>query len=232
MSTHCAPIENAFTQNYPYPAIRVSRVVRETNRKIGDFQLTAETAAQLVMDEIGVLIGNCGSTRQILDHLVRLALTPYPSRWVVAVHSTELLRQWYAQLHGVATTKVRGGSEGECFWLHGNCWFTRLEQLPSLAESPQFDSLIAGLIVVDPQLRSPHARGVGGQSWQGHDRPELVNSFRQKLRASGQQVPLILMTERPAMSLNTLPAQRAFALESLWFADGGRLRVGPPYQGA
>ncbi|GDX93685.1 hypothetical protein LBMAG46_36950 [Planctomycetia bacterium] len=232
MSADTVSDEQSMLGNYPYPAIRVSRIVRETNRKIGDFQLTAETAAQLVMDEIGLLIGNCGPTKQMLQQLLKLAAAPYPARWVVAVHSKALLRQWYSQVHDVPTTSIVADSEGETAWLYGNCWFTRLEQLLPLAQSSQFTAPVAGLIVVDPQLRSPYARGIGSQSWKGHDRPELVNSFRQKLRASGQQVPLILMTERPAMSLNTLPAQRAFALESLWFADGGRLRVGPPYQGA
>ncbi|MFM7165477.1 MAG: hypothetical protein ACKO3T_09540 [Planctomycetaceae bacterium] len=232
MSVDTVSDEQSGLGNYPYPAIRVSRIVRETNRKIGDFQLTAETAAQLVMDEIGLLIGNCGSTNHILQQLLKLAVAPYPARWVVAVHSKALLRQWYSQVYDVPTTAICLDSEGETAWLYGNCWFTRLEQLLPLAGSPQFTAPVAGLIVVDPQLRSPHARGIGNQSWKGHDRPELVNSFRQKLRTNGQQVPLILMTERPAMSLNTLPAQRAFALESLWFADGNRLRVGPPYQGA
>ena len=41
---------DAMGQLYPFPAIRVVRIARDTDKKIGDFQLTAEVAKQLDED--------------------------------------------------------------------------------------------------------------------------------------------------------------------------------------
>jgi len=52
---------NVMNDVYPFPAIRATQIARMSEQKIGDFQLTAEISKQLGTDEIGVLIGNCGT---------------------------------------------------------------------------------------------------------------------------------------------------------------------------
>jgi len=215
---------------YPFPAIRVSRIIRDTGKAIGDFRLTGEIAEQLDHDSIGVLIANCGHSDRIYDHVMKLADTPYPACWVVVTSSVELARIWYAKQNGIRTVDLRGDSEAHQFWRRGNCWFTRLEQLESLVGSPDFQGPVAGILLVDPNLRTQTARGIKGTSWKGHDRPELMNRFRQQLWADGLRPPLFIMANPPAISLNTIPAQRAYALNTFWYADGSRMRVGEPPQ--
>ena len=211
---------------YPFPAIRVSRIARDTDKKIGDFQLTAEVAQQLDEDQTGVLIANFGHPDRIHESMLKLSDTEYPAPWVVVLASVDLARGWYAAQQGIATHQIDARSEANNFWRRGNCWFTRLERLEVLASSPAFQGPIAGIILVDPVLRTQFARGLRGSSWQHNDRPELLNSFRKDLAEDGLRPPLLLMACPPAKSLNTLPAQRAYCLESMWYCDGIRIRIG------
>ena len=211
---------------YPFPAIRAARIIRDTGKVIGDFRLTAEIAEQLDHDQIGILIANCRDSDRIYEHVMTLSKTPYPACWVVVTSTLELVRIWYAKQNGIRTVDITGDSEAHRFWRRGTCWFTRLEQLEALAGSSEFQGPVAGIILVDPTLQTQTARGIKGTSWKGHDRPELMNRFRQHLWAKDLRPPLLFMTNPPAISLNTLPAQRAYALETFWYADGSRLRVG------
>ncbi len=217
---------DAMGQFYPFPAIRVIRIARDTDKKIGDFQLTAEVAKQLDDDQVGVLIANCEHPDKIHERLLKLAETEYSGPWVVVLSSIDLARWWYAVQHGIETRQIDANSEANMFWRTGNCWFTRMERLESLSRSPRFQGPIAGIILVDPAFRTQHARGLKGSSWTHNDRPELLNSFRKDLAEAGLRPPLLFMACPPAKSLNTLPAQRAYCLETMWYCDGSRLRVG------
>ncbi len=212
---------------YPYPAIRVARIARDSDRKIGDFQLTAETARQIDEDQVGVLLANCGHPDRIHEQLLKLAKTDYPAPWVVVLSSVDLARWWYGVQHGIETVRIKADSEANNFWRTGNCWFTRLERLESLSRCPEFHGPIAGIILVDPVLRTQFARGLKGSAWEHSDRPELLNSFRKDLAEDGLRPPLMFMACPPAKSINTLAAQRAYCLESMWYCDGSRMRIGP-----
>ena len=217
---------NNMAELYPFPAIRVARIARDTERKIGDFQLTADTATELDEDQAGVLIANCGHPDKIHESVLKLAETPYPAPWVVVLSSIDLARSWYGTQRGIPTHRIDTASEANNYWRTGNCWFTRLERLESLSRSPQFQGPIAGIMLVDPVLRTQFARGLKGSAWAHNDRPELLNSFRKDLAEDGLRPPLLMMACPPAMSMNTLAAQRAYCLESMWYCDGSRLRIG------
>jgi hypothetical protein len=219
--------QDAMAQLYPYPAIRVARIARDSDRKIGDFQLTADVARQLDEDQVGVLIANCGHPDKMHEFLLKLARTDYPAPWVVVLSSVDLARWWYGVQHGIETVRIKADSEANDFWRTGNCWFTRLERLESLSRCPEFHGPIAGIILVDPVLRTQFARGLKGSSWEHSDRPELLNSFRKDLAEDGLRPPLMFMACPPAKSINTLAAQRAYCLESMWYCDGSRMRIGP-----
>ena len=214
-------------QLYPFPAIRVVRVARDTDKKIGDFRLNAETARELDEDQAGVLVANCEHPDKIHEKLLKLAATEYPAPWIVVLSSVDLARWWYGVQHGVETRQIDAHSKANSFWRTGNCWFTRLERLESLSGSPEFHGPIAGIILVDPSFRTQFARGLKGSSWEHNDRPELLNVFRNELAEDGLRPPLLFMACPPAKSLNTLPAQRAYCLESMWYCDGSRMRIGP-----
>ena len=211
---------------YPFPAIRVVRIARDTDKKIGDFQLTADMAKQLDENQAGVLIANCEHPDKIHEKVLKLAETEYLAPWVVVLSSIDLARWWYGIQHGIQTKRIDAGSEANTFWRTGNCWFTRLERLEAMASSPKFCGPIAGIILVDPAFQTQHARGLKGSTWTRNDRPELLNNFRAELAEDGLRPPLMFMACPPAKSLNTLAAQRAYCLETMWYADGSRLRIG------
>jgi len=213
-------------QLYPFPAIRVTRIARDTDKKIGDFQLTADVARQLDEDQVGVLIANCETPDRMHERVLKLAETEYPAPWVVVLSTIDLARWWYGVQHRINTRRIDANSEVNGFWRTGNCWFTRLERLETLSKSPEFHGPIAGIIVVDPMFQTQHARGLRGSKWTHNDRPELLNSFRKDLAEDGLRPPLMFMACPPAKSLNTLAAQRAYCLETMWYADGSRLRIG------
>jgi hypothetical protein len=213
-------------QLYPFPVIRVVRIARDTDKKIGDFQLTADAARQLDEDQAGVLIANCEHPDKIHEKILKLAETEYPAPWVVVLSSIDLARWWYGIQHGIQTKRIDANSEANTFWRTGNCWFTRLERLEALTASPKFCGPISGIILVDPAFQTQHARGLKGTQWTRNDRPELLNSFRAELVEGGLRPPLMFMACPPAKSLNTLAAQRAYCLETMWYADGSRLRIG------
>ena len=184
-------------QIYPYAAIRVARIARDTDRKIADFQLTAQAAQELDQDNVGVLIANCGPPDQIHRKILRLAETEYPAPWVVVIDTIELTRSWYATQHDISTQQIGASSAAHSYWRTGNCWFTRLEQLEALVRAESFHGPIAGIILVDPQFRTQHARGVRNSQWSHNDRPELMNAFRAELAEDGLRPPLhIIDVER------------------------------------
>ncbi|HRA88015.1 MAG TPA: hypothetical protein PK992_08095 [Planctomycetaceae bacterium] len=148
-----------------------------------------------------------------------------------------------AQLYPFPAIRVtRIARDTNTFWRTGNCWFTRLERLEALSQELSRKNCpmcrlslrerrhccgpIAGIILVDPMFQTQHARGLRGSKWTHNDRPELLNNFRKDLAEDGLRPPLMFMACPPAKSLNTLAAQRAYCLETLWYTDGSRLRVG------
>jgi hypothetical protein len=224
--TSCSVESDAMAEVYPFPAIRVARIARDSEKTISDFQLTAESAQQLDEDQAGVLIANCGTSDRIHEKVLKLAETEYPAPWVVVMSSIELTRAWYGVQHRISTRQIDANSPANSFWRTGNCWFTRLERLEALTRTPEFRGPIAGVILVDPEFRTQFARGLKNSQWSHNDRPELMNRFRAELADDGLRPPLLFMACPPAKSLNTLPAQRAYCLETLWYADGSRLRIG------
>jgi len=213
-------------QLYPFPAIRVTRIARDTDKKIGDFQLTADVARQLDEDQVGVLIANCETPDRMHERVLKLAETEYPAPWVVVLSTIDLARRWYSVQHRINTRRIDANSEANTYWRTGNCWFTRQERLEALSRAPEFHGPIAGIILVDPMFQTQHARGLRKSNWTHNDRPELLNSFRKDLAEDGLRPPLMFMACPPAKSLNTLAAQRAYCLETMWYTDGSRLRVG------
>ncbi len=218
--------QDPMAQLYPFAAIRVTRIARDTDKKIGDFQLTADVARQLDEDQVGVLIANCEHPDRMHERILKLAETEYPAPWVVVLSSIDLARWWYRVQHGMDTRRIDANPEANTYWQTGNCWFTRLERLEALSKATEFHGPIAGIILVDPMFQTQHARGLRGSKWTHNDRPELLNLFRKDLAEDGLRPPLLFMACPPAKSLNTQAAQRAYCLETMWYADGSRLRIG------
>ena len=81
---------------------------------------------------------------------------------------------------------------------------------------------LAGVIVLDPLCIMYKARS-GTDSWgrvHRNDRPQHVVNFRAALDVEGWQPPLLLLTTKPAKSVNTEVVARAFCLNGFRFVAG------------
>ena len=72
--------------------------MRWEEKKIGDVQLNSETAQCLGYENIGVLVGNCGSLDRVVQNLEELASCPYPGKWRVMVATKGAVNQMYQHL--------------------------------------------------------------------------------------------------------------------------------------
>ena len=108
-------------------------------------------------------------------------------------------------------------------WRSRKVWVAMPEDLRillPLAQSLAFG--VAGLIILDPECIIYKARG-GTNRWGRkfrNDRPQHVVNFRASLDSDGWQPPLVLLTEKPAKSVNTDVVARAFCLNGFRFIAG------------
>jgi hypothetical protein len=217
------------TDVYPFPAIRATKIARMSEQSIGDFQLTAEIVAQLSEDEIGVLVGNCGSMERIHEKLRDLADTEYPSPFVVVLQSKKMAAIWYNEQAAIFGWKAVAPSTPPAFWKRGCCFFATMEGLQKLANSGELRAPVAAMLMVDPYLTTHKCRGYSGNGWgEAHDRPQLVLNFRTVAEENGVFPPLVFFAVPPAKSLNTKPVESVYGLATWWYADGKFLRVGQP----
>lgn len=196
-------------------------------QSMGDFQLTAEVAAQLSADEIGVLVGNCGSMNRIHQKLMCLANTEYPSSFVVVLHSKKMAAIWYNEQAAIWGERPVSPSMPPAFWKRGCCFFATIEGLRALSSSEELANPVAAILMVDPYLTTHKCRGDFGSEWgHAHDRPQLVLNFRSDAVDNGVYPPLVFFTVPPAKSLNTRPVESVYGLAAFWYADGALLRAG------
>ena len=226
MSTLAA---SPMSEHLPFPAIRATQIARMSEQNVGDFQLTADTAEQMSADDVGVLIGNCGSMKRIHEKLRDLSATDYPATFVVVLQSKKMAAVWYNEQADLFGWKRVAPSRPPAFWAAGCCYFTTMEGLQELSDSPDLTMPVAAVLLIDPYLNTHKCRGYGGNQWsQSHDRPQLVLNFRTEQIVNGTLPPLVFFSVPPAKSLNTKPTESVYGLATWWYADGTLLRVGKP----
>lgn len=207
---------------YPTARIRGRLVTRseETTLRWGVFDATA--ADELGREHVGWFVGNHPGTAVAVGQLGRLDANPGGGVWVVVPHSRQLACDLFA-LWPHAEHAGSPPTSANSAWRSRKVWVAIPEDLKHLrAAARQVEPGIAGVIVLDPPGVMHQSRG-GTDSW-GHtwanDRPQRVVNFRADLAADGWQPPLLLLTTKPALAVDTAVAARAYSLDGFRFIAG------------
>lgn len=219
-------LANFMTVRYPYPAIRVPRIGRKNEKSLGDLQLTEKTVQQLSEDELGILIGNCGSVEMIQEMLFKLISEDYSNPWVIVLQSRQIVSDWYRHYCRKYECEFIEDTHLPDYWKCGSGYFTTFEGLKSLEANRELTGTISAILMVDPQLITHRCRG--GGKYGNHDRPQLLLDFRMNHAEENFVPPLVFLSVPPVKSLNTLSPASVYGLATWWYADGSRLRVGRP----
>ena len=202
--------------------IRGRLISRWEEKSLGWATLDFATAGMLGREQLGWFVGNHPGIDQAARQLARLDTNPAGGVWVVVPHSRqlacELFAKWPHADHVVTPPRANNS-----VWRSRKVWFAIPEDLRHLLPLVRkLDSGIAGVIIVDPDCIIYKARG-GTDAW-GHvhsnDRPQHVVNFRASLNAEGWQPPLLVLTQKPAKSVNTDIVARTFCLNGFRFVAG------------
>jgi hypothetical protein len=207
---------------YPTARVRGQLITRWEERPLGWAVLDAATADELGREHVGWFVGGHRGLECAAVQLGRLDMNPGGGVWVVVPlgrdMSCALFDKWPHPEH----VTERPGSK-YITWRSRKVWVATPEDLKRLL--PLARSLatgIAGVIVLDPPCLMYRARG--GPDGRGrmmyNDRPQHVVNFRASLDSDGWQPPLLLLTTKPAKSVNTDPVARAFCLNGFRFIAG------------
>jgi hypothetical protein len=112
-------------------------------------------------------------------------------------------------------------------WEHGRVTFTTPEGLQSYRKTIQASEPIAAVLLVDPLCHVHQARNLFVPGYGINDRPQRIADFRADLGRTGPMPPFLVLTARPAKSIDTQRMLSPYCLDAWWFVDGLRLRVGP-----
>lgn len=214
---------------YPAPVIRGSRVARQAERELEPFRLTADMAATLGTENIGVFIGPCASLEHAVDRLREIDRHEHASRWIVIPATRQIAADVYQRWFDSDDVWHIDQANVPDIW-HGSCvTFCLIESLSKLTCALQNDRAdVAGIILLDPYCMVQRARGCNnGRFWCGHDRPQMIVDFRARLAIGTWAPPLIFVSLKPARSVHTISMQRAYCLEAFYFVDGRSLRCYP-----
>lgn len=219
-------IATHFQELYPFAPIRGCRITRLEESRLGHFALDSTTARQLGSENIGVFVGDCENLTWIVRKLEVLSQTPFPGRWIAAAATAKMaavIFNMLAEKHGLQKRK-----RAPRFWNQGNVTFTTPEGLSTYARDQGVDHPVASVLLIDTLCHVHKARGYDRRGWAMNDRPQRIANFRADLSVNGWMPPFLLLTERPAKSVETAAMLSPYCLSTWWFVDGKCIRVGNP----
>lgn len=208
---------------YPFAAIRCQRIVRTTEKLIGDMQLSSKTALDLGANNVGVLAGRCRRASELIDKFRELATSPFPGQIVVALSTNQLAEEYFRAFQSEGIGRSRKG-----FCTFGCVTFTTPEKLKLLGMQQLGGRRVAAVCLVDPPCIVYRARGDLKSGYVRNDRPQHLARFRAAHEIDGWKPPFLLLTEQPTMSLNTNQMLMPYSLENWWYVDGSQIRMGTP----
>lgn len=212
-----------FNTRYPFASIRGRRIIRDTERSLGDLHLDGETARELGTNNIGVFVGGCREIRLLIEPIRQLSISGHPGQFVVVVSDDSIADRIYHELSQGNGSKRRPNA-----WTTGCVTLTTPEGLRTI-DTKQLDGRdVAGVLLVDPLCIVYKARGGFNGRFRGNDRPQHIARFRARHAVEGWQPPLFLLTECRAISTNTALMLGPFSLEAWWFVEGITFRMGLP----
>jgi hypothetical protein len=199
------------------------RITRLEENPIGDVRLSAQTAWTLGTQSIGIFVGGCDPlfTEKQLSGLRQTKDEP---TWVIVASSKNMALHLSQQILGV---KVRANSAVPkkpvaC----DNLILATPETLRLIGNSE--GRPIAGIILEDMRCWVHHLRGDTGfgRNRGTNDRPQRIVDFRNSIAQGNWLPPFVLLTERPARTVETDAVARAYCLDAWWFVDGRTFSCG------
>jgi len=216
------PTLHRLSRLYPAAHIRGRRIVRDGAGSLGRVTLNAATAEQLGCDDIGWFVGEHPGIEAAIGQLCRLDAVSTGGIWIVVPYSRDLSLELFHRWPRFAHVADRPDCENST-WHSSKVWVAVPEDLWRLSgEARSSEPGVAGIIVLDPNCIIYMARA-GTDSWgrlHRNDRPQHIVNFRAELEADGWRPLLVLVTERPALAINTEKLQRTFCLNALHFIAG------------
>jgi len=204
----------------PIAVLRGQRIIRLSEQRLEPFQLDYQTIYELGTNNMGVLIGGDDSIERHFERIADLAKVNIPGTIVVVV-STKKLADWiYKELTGFSRKSGRPD-----VWETGCVRLTTPERLGKIDPTPIHGRPVLAVILFDPRCIVYKARGESGYGWHPNDRPQFITKFRYVHSRQDWQPPFILMTIKPAKSLNANLMLAPFGIEAWWFVDGKTLKV-------
>ncbi len=217
----CMDIDHLF----PFPAIRCRRIVRDSEKDIGDFQLDGAAARTLGTDNIGVLVAGCHKQTHMLDTILKLSSCDMPGQFVIALASNPIANDYFSAL---GSNHLPGPRPD--WWTAGCVTVTTPEKIKRIDSSALNGRPVMAVAAVDPRCVIHLARGPNRRGYANNDRPRHIATFRARHSRGAWTPPMFVFTEVPAKSLSTDQMLAPFALEAWWFLDGSGLRMGKPPQ--
>jgi hypothetical protein len=210
------------SMTYPTALIRGRFVTRLPEQTLGWAVLDAATAEEMGREQIGWFVGSHPGPVKAAEQFTHLDANPEGGVWVVVPHSRNLACEMFTGWPNTDDVSGRPTSNMSA-WRSRKVWVAIPDDLKQLLPFAQSLSPgLAGLIIVDPECIMYRARG-GTDSWGNvhrNDRPQHIVNFRAALDAEGWQPPLLLLTTKPAKSINTEVVARAFCLNAFRFVAG------------
>lgn len=208
---------------YPFPAIRCRRIVRDTERRLGDFRLDGSTAFALGTDNIGVFLGGCKEVDGMIDPFRNLSEADLPGQIVIALSTNAIADEFYDAFSIEGSGRTRPAA-----WTKGAVTFTTPEKLRAVDEFTLEGRPVLAVGLVDPWCIVNRARGGYRSGYPRNDRPQHLAKFRAAHAREGWRPPFLLFTTRPAKSVSPNQMLAPYSLDAWWFADGRHLRTGAP----
>ncbi len=218
--------EHAASELYPVSLIRGERITRLGEKCLGRKSLDAQTGLSLGTENIGWLVAGLPSFERMVSHIERLNNAARGGRWVVIPATNRLAELAFEQWFANGSQDQRRASPK--LWHSELVTFCIPEQLGNLMSmQSEFDSPIAGVILLDPQCFVHSGRSFTcGNRRQVHDRPQMVVDFRASYAVGDWQPPFVHMTCKRAGAVPTDSVARIFCIESYHCIDGTTLGCG------
>lgn len=218
-------VPEAIRSLYSCAWIRGKRITRMEEQTVAALELDAATAWELGTNNVGVFGGGCRSFDDILRRLRGLESPSVRPCWVV-IPSTKnaasaIISDWFLR----DETKSVPPDVPRVPIQHQNIVLAPPEQLRHIDRS--LTDEIAGVILIDEACIVYRARGDTNGKFFRNDRPQHVANFRNQLIQDGWLPPFLVLTTKPAKSVNTHSVARAFCLDAFWFIAGNSLACGP-----
>ncbi len=201
-----------------YPTTRVcgNRITRWEEQALGFAVLDVTTASEMGREQIGWFVGKHPGFDRAIEQFGRLDVNPRGGVWIIVPRSYDLAIRLYEKWPYRRYVQERPRNHSST-WNSRKVWVACPQDLARfVCRAREQVPGIAGLIVFDPPC-DIHRTSNGVLCY---DSTQRVVNFRSDLGLHDRQPPLLMLTTRPAKTINTDVVARVFGLNAFWFIDG------------